>query len=91
MIRMRRTGDEPIHARSPLRMRFWLALWGTALMTLLTVGFAATERPGWAAVTAALAAVTVVDLFVIRRHIRQGPHFQPGPDVPPYRPMDDGD
>jgi hypothetical protein len=23
---------------------------------------------------------------VILRHIRQGPHYQPGPDVPPYRP-----
>ncbi|MFC7216620.1 DUF6343 family protein [Streptomyces polyrhachis] len=91
---MPRTGDEPIHARSPLRMRFWLALWGTALMIALTVGFALTERPGWAAGTAALAALTAVDLLLIRRHIRQGPHYQPGPDIPPYAPADppaDGD
>jgi hypothetical protein len=30
--------------------------------------------------------VVTVDLFVITRHIRQGPHYQPGPDVPPYAP-----
>jgi hypothetical protein len=30
--------------------------------------------------------VITVDLALIVRHIRQGPHFQPGPDIPPYRP-----
>ena len=27
-----------------------------------------------------------VDFAVVVRHIRQGPHFQPGRDVPPYEP-----
>ena len=26
---------------------------------------------------------------MILRHIRQGPHYQPGPDIPPYRPPDE--
>jgi hypothetical protein len=30
--------------------------------------------------------VITVDLAMILRHVRQGPHYQPGRDIPPYRP-----
>lgn len=86
-MRPLRTGDEPVHARSPLRMRFWLALWGVLWMIAGTVFFVAVDQPVWAAVTAALAAITAVDMVVVVRHIRQGPHFQPGRNIPPYEPV----
>lgn len=86
---LKRSGDEPVHARSPLRLRFWLALWGLILMIAVTVFFVAVDHPGWAALTAAIGAITAVDLVLILRHMRQGAHYQPGRDVPPYEP-DDG-
>lgn len=86
-MRLIRSGDEPVHARSPLRLRFWLALWGTLWMIAGTVFFVAVDQPVWAAVTAALAAITTVDIVVVVRHMRQGPRFQPGRDVPPYEPI----
>ncbi|MER6142773.1 DUF6343 family protein [Streptomyces sparsogenes] len=85
--RMIRTGDEPLHARSPLRMRCALALWGLAWTVGGTVAFWLAHRPGWAAVCGVLAAVTLTDLVLVLRHIRQGPHYQPGRDVPPYAPV----
>lgn len=81
-----RSGNEPVTARSPLRMRFWLGMWGLVWAVAGTVAFAWVGRPGWAAACGALAVVVVVDLFMVVRHIRQGPHYQPGPDVPPYDP-----
>ncbi|MFF8998457.1 DUF6343 family protein [Streptomyces achromogenes] len=85
-----RTGSEPATARSALRARFWLSVWGLGWTALGTVAFALAGRPGWAAACAALWLVTTVDLAVILRHIRQGPHYQPGRDVPPYQPPEDG-
>ncbi|WP_069770171.1 MULTISPECIES: DUF6343 family protein [unclassified Streptomyces] len=81
-----RTGSEPTTARSALRLRFGLALWGVVWTVFGTAAFALTGRPGWAAACAALWVVTTVDLTVVIRHIRQGPHYQPGRDIPPYRP-----
>ena len=37
---------------------------------------------------AVVAVIAAVDVIVATVRIRQGPHFQPGPDVPPYRPVD---
>lgn len=85
--RLIRTGDEPLHARSPLRMRCALALWGLAWTVAGTVAFLLVHRPGWAAACAVLAALTLTDLLLVVRHIRQGPHYQPGRDVPPYAPV----
>lgn len=85
--RLIRTGDEPVHARSPLRMRLGLATWGLLWTLGGAVAFAVVGRPGWAAACGALAVVTLVDLVLVIRHIRQGPHYQPGPDVPPYAPL----
>ncbi|MFG2144724.1 DUF6343 family protein [Streptomyces sp. NPDC048696] len=81
-----RTGSEPTTARSPLRMRFWLSVWGLIWALGGTAGFALEDRPGWMAACAVLAAAITVDLCMIIRHIHQGPHFQPGPDIPPYEP-----
>ncbi|KIZ18332.1 hypothetical protein SNA_10010 [Streptomyces natalensis ATCC 27448] len=53
------------------------------------VAFATAGRPEWAAACAALALVAATDLVIVIRHIRQGPHYQPGKDIPPYEP-DDG-
>ncbi|MFF8828904.1 DUF6343 family protein [Streptomyces sp. NPDC015131] len=83
-----RTGSEPRTARSPLRGRFWLAVWGLVWAVGGTVAFALAGRPGWAAACGVLAVVVTVDLLLVRRHIRQGPHYQPGRDVPPYEPGD---
>lgn len=81
-----RTGSEPATARSALRMRFWLSLWGLAWAVFGASAFALVGRVGWAVACGALGVVIVVDLVVVIRHIRQGPHFQPGRDIPPYLP-----
>ena len=83
---MLRTGNEPITARSPLRMRLWLSVWGLIWALGGTAGFALEAQPGWAAACAVLTVVIIVDLIMIIRHIRQGPHYQPGRDIPPYEP-----
>ncbi|MEV6837330.1 DUF6343 family protein [Streptomyces sp. NPDC051133] len=83
-----RTGSEPATARSALRARFWLSVWGLVWAVFGTVAFALAGRPGWAAACGVLWLVVTVDMAVIVRHIRQGPHYQPGRDVPPYRPVD---
>jgi hypothetical protein len=81
-----RTGSEPTTARSPLRMRFWLSIWGLIWTLGGTVAFAVAGRPGWAGACGALTAVMAVDMIMIVRRIRQGAHYQPGRDVPPYEP-----
>ncbi|MBC9712056.1 hypothetical protein H9Y04_05670 [Streptomyces sp. TRM66268-LWL] len=81
-----RTGSEPVTARSPLRMRFWLSLWGVVWAIAGTVAFALAGRTGWAVACGLLWLVITVDLAMVLRHIRQGPHYQPGRDVPPYEP-----
>ncbi|KOG91332.1 DUF6343 family protein [Streptomyces varsoviensis] len=81
-----RTGSEPMQARSPLRLRCGLAVFGLACAVAGLVLFMEFDRPGWAVACGVLAAVTATDLLVVVRHIRQGPHYQPGRDVPPYDP-----
>ncbi|MFG2747673.1 DUF6343 family protein [Streptomyces xanthophaeus] len=83
-----RSGNEPVTARSPLRLRFWLSLWGLVWAAAGTAAFSAAGRPGWAAACGVLALLAATDLFVVLRHLGQGPHYQPGPDVPPYEPPD---
>lgn len=81
-----RTGSEPATARSPLRMRLWLSLWGIFWTLFGVMAFSLTGRPGWAAACAVVLLLAVLDLGVITYRMRQGPHFQPGRDVPPYEP-----
>jgi hypothetical protein len=85
VIRMR-TGSEPTTARSALRMRFWLSVLGPGLGDLRYGRVRAGGRPGWAAACGVLWLIVTVDMTVILRHIHQGPHYQPGHDIPPYRP-----
>ncbi|MCM1974862.1 MULTISPECIES: DUF6343 family protein [Streptomyces] len=84
-----RTGSEPTTARSPLRTRFWLSVWGLVWAVFGTVAFALAGRTGWAVACGVLALIVAVDMTFIVRHIRQGPHYQPGPDIPPYNPPED--
>ncbi|MFH8498125.1 DUF6343 family protein [Streptomyces coeruleorubidus] len=84
-----RTGSEPRTARSALRVRFWLSVWGLVWALFGTVAFTLAGRTGWAIACGALLLVVTIDLMVVLRHIRQGPHYQPGPDIPPYNPPDD--
>ncbi|MFG2831508.1 DUF6343 family protein [Streptomyces sp. NPDC048434] len=81
-----RTGNEPLQARSPLKIRCGLALWGMLWAIAGAVAFVHAGRPEWAAACAALAMVAATDLIMVIRHIRQGPHYQPGKDIPPYTP-----
>jgi hypothetical protein len=83
-----RSGDEPGHARSPLRLRLGLAGFGlvTALIAAVVV-----HRVAPAPVVIGFVAVAVlaaVDLAVVAYRLRLGPHFQPGPQIPPYRPLE---
>ncbi|WP_037860715.1 DUF6343 family protein [Streptomyces sp. NRRL S-340] len=86
-----RTGSEPTTARSALRARFWLCLWGLAWAMFGTAVFVLLGRPGWAAACGVLWLVIAVDFAVVVRHLRQGAHYQPGRDVPPYRPPEGRD
>lgn len=81
-----RSGNEPVTARSPLRLRFWLSVWGMFWSAAGAAVFSLAARPGWAAVCAAVTVLAAVDLAVVLRHIHQGPHYQPGPEIPPYEP-----
>jgi hypothetical protein len=33
--------------------------------------------------------VALINVAVVAHRIRQGPHYQPGPGIPPYRPVPD--
>ncbi|WP_338399759.1 DUF6343 family protein [Streptomyces rimosus] len=84
-----RTGSEALQARSPLKMRRGLALWGMVWAAAGTVAFSVAGRPGWAAACAVVAVLAAIDLTIVVRHIHQGAHYQPGKDVPPYEPVHD--
>ncbi|MDQ0796962.1 hypothetical protein QFZ58_005450 [Streptomyces sp. B1I3] len=81
-----RTGSEPATARSPLRMRLWLSVWGMAWAAFGLAAFLVAGRVGWATACGVLLLVALTDCCLVVRHIRQGPHYQPGRDIPPYEP-----
>jgi len=81
-----RTGNEPTTARSPLRLRLGLSLWGLAWAVFGLTLFTLAGHPGWAAACGLLLLLILVDITVIVHHIHQGPHYQPGRDIPPYEP-----
>ncbi|KOV94460.1 DUF6343 family protein [Streptomyces sp. NRRL B-3648] len=83
-----RTGSEPVTARSALRARFWLSVWGLVWAAFGTAAFALVGQPGWAVACGVLLLLVTLDMTMILRHIRQGPHYQPGRDIPPYQPPD---
>lgn len=84
---MARTGDEPVHARSALGLRLGLTLaglvcWAGAALIMLAAGELVV-----AAVFGGVAVLAGVNAAVVVRRMRQGPHWQPTPAVPPYRPV----
>ncbi|HLK43891.1 MAG TPA: DUF6343 family protein [Thermoleophilia bacterium] len=81
-----RSGDEPMHARSPLRLRLVLAAFGLACAIAGVVLFAILGSVGFIVLFAVIGAIAVVDTAIIVRHIREGEDFQPGPEVRPHRP-----
>lgn len=84
-----RTGDEPTHARSPLRMRLALACAGLAngLLGVGIFGFWLRSLP-FLAFFAGVALLALGNIVVVLVRIRQGAHYQPGRSVPPYHPVD---
>lgn len=83
-----RSGDEPSHARSPLRLRLGLAVIGLAngLAGIIVFDLLGSAPLMW--LFAAIALLAAVNIAVVLRRIAQGPHYQPGPSIPPYRPLD---
>lgn len=66
-------------------MRLALSLWGLIWAIVGTVAFVAANLTGWAIACGVVALLAAVDLFVVLHRMRQGPHWQPGRDVPPFR------
>lgn len=85
-----RTGDEPMHARSPLRMRLVLAFVGLAngLLGVGIFGFWLRALP-FAIFFGAVTVIALGNIVVVIHRIRQGAHFQPGRDIPPYHPVEE--
>jgi hypothetical protein len=83
-----RSGDEPGHARSPLRLRFSLAVFGLVISLVAAAVVSQVAPLGVCVLFLAIALIAAADLVLVGRRIRQGPHFQPGPQVPPYRPVE---
>ncbi|KQX53750.1 MULTISPECIES: DUF6343 family protein [unclassified Streptomyces] len=81
-----RTGNEPANARSALRMRFWLSVWGLLWAVFGTTVFSLLGSTGWATACGVLFLVALVDMTTVLHHIHQGPHWQPGRNIPPYEP-----
>ncbi|MER7763435.1 DUF6343 family protein [Streptomyces sp. NPDC097619] len=85
-----RTGNEPLTARSPLRLRFWLSVWGLLWAVAGTGLFAWNGRTGWAITCAVLVLLISADLMMVVHRLHQGAHYQPGREVPPYEPPEHG-
>ena len=86
-FRLERSGDEPLHARSLLRLRLGLAGFGMISALVGVVLFAVVGSAVFVVQFAVIAVIAAVNVAVVVRHIRQGSRFQPGPEVPPYRPV----
>jgi hypothetical protein len=78
-----RSGNEPMTARSPLRMRLVLAIFGVFFGAGAAVGTALSGQAPLAILFGVIAAAACVNVAVVIIRIRQGPRYQPGRDVPP--------
>jgi hypothetical protein len=83
-----RSGDEPGHARSPLEFRLGLAAFGLAMALVSAVVVRPVAPTAVVVLFLLIALVAAVDLVAVRRQMKRGAHFQPGPEVPPYRPVE---
>lgn len=81
-----RSGNEPMTARSPLRLRLGLAIFGSLASAALAIVFGLVGYTGLVIVFAVIAVIACVNIAVVIVRIRQGPRFQPGRDVPPLPP-----
>jgi len=86
-----RSGDEPVHARSPLGLRLALTLSGAVLWAGSGVLMFSAGMPAPGAGFVAVALLCLVNAVFVVRRLRQGPHWQPGAAVPAYRPVPDDD
>ena len=84
-----RSGDEPTHARSALRPRLWLAGFGFVDAVAGVIVFSLLGSRYFVILSIMIGLVSGVNFAVVARHIRQGPHYQPGRSIPPYRPVQD--
>jgi len=68
-------------------MRLALALVGLAngLAGAILFALLGSQPLTWA--FAALCVIALINVAVVVHRIRQGPHYQPGPGIPPYRPL----
>jgi hypothetical protein len=82
-----RTGDEPAHARSPLGLRLALTIAGTVLWAIAAIVMFASGMPAPGAVFVGIAVLSALNAAFVVHRMRQGPHWQPGRAVPPYRPV----
>jgi len=82
-----RSGDEPLHARSPLRLRMILALTGLANGIAGIIVFLLLHSTPLVVLFALVFVGSLVNIAVVAHRIHQGPHYQPGPGIPPYRPV----
>jgi predicted Co/Zn/Cd cation transporter (cation efflux family) len=78
-----RSGNEPMTARSPLRLRLALAIFGLLASVAAAIGFGLTGQVGLAVLFAVIAVIACLNIIAVVVRIRQGPRFQPGRDVPP--------
>ena len=88
---MVRTGDEPAHARSPLGLRLALTITGTVLWAVAAAVMLASGMPVPGEIFAVIAVLSALNAAFVVHRIRQGPHWQPGGNTPPYRPVADAE
>ena len=84
---MVRTGDEPAHARSPLGLRLALTIAGTVLWAVAAGVMLGSGMPVPGEIFAVLAVLSALNAAFVVHRMRQGPHWQPGRNTPPYRPV----
>jgi hypothetical protein len=69
-------------------MRLGLAVFGIVAALIGALVVREVAPVGVVILFVAVALIAGVDAVVVTRQLRQGPHFQPGPQVPPYRPVE---
>lgn len=79
-----RTGNEPMTARSALRLRLGLAIFGAVACAAAAIVLGVLGHAGWAIGLGVVAFVACVNVGVVVARIKQEPHYPPGPDIPPY-------
>jgi hypothetical protein len=67
-------------------LRLGLAIFGAVAASAAAIVLGVLGHTGLAIAFGVVAFVACVNVGVVVVRIRQGPHFQPGPDVPPYEP-----